>query len=137
MNGELGERIAKLEEGFKSHSQRINKLESESEALIELKTIVKMTTALQERIHNEHSSQMNKFEATLNKVNDNLTVLNRSQEKLQSDLVSIGNRVEHIEVSNEDSKINIPSLITKIVVGLFMLIPSVVLAWILIHFNLK
>jgi len=137
MNGELGERIAKLEEGFKSHSQRINKLESESETLIELKTIVKMTTALQERIHNEHSSQMNKFEATLNKVNDNLTVLNRSQEKLQSDLVSIGNRVEHIEVSNEDSKINIPSLITKIVVGLFMLIPSVVLAWILIHFNLK
>jgi len=137
MNGELGERIAKLEEGFKSHSQRINKLESESEALIELKTIVKMTTALQERIHNEHSSQMNKFNETLKNIDSNLLHLNTTSEQLKSDMGGFSERITSIEKSNEESKIDVPKLMTKIITGILLLSVTLLGSFIAIKLGLK
>lgn len=133
MGVELGERLATLEQLIKSHDarlqnkfRRIEKIEGNNETLIRLAALAEM--------QNETSREQSE---TLSKINENLTSLNLTSNQLQSDIVNIGSRVEDIEKSNQETFINIPGLLTKIVIGIFMLIPTVILSWFLINAGLK
>lgn len=133
MANELGERVAKLEQASKGNSSRIKRLETESEALIRLTTLVELQT----EVNRENSSQMRQFGVILDKVNSNLSNLNSASEQMKNEVVHVSERVEKIEQNNESQKVDIPQLMVKIVIGLFMLIPYLVGAYLLFKFQWK
>jgi myosin heavy subunit len=117
------ERLAVLEQSTKGNTRRIEKLETSTEILSELKVLVELQTDM----NKEQNIQMRNFETTLNKVNDNLSAINTSQDQLKSDLGSIGGRVKHIE---DGSKIDIVKLAGKILI-------AAICAWVLLQIGLK
>lgn len=133
MSTELSERVGVIESKLKNHEQRLQRQESNNEVLIEMKAILKN----QIEINREQNEQMREFSGTLIKVNDNLSKLNSSQEQLQNDMSKIGERVTHIEKSQDESKISVPSLMAKVLIGIVMIVPTIISAWLLIKLGLK
>src|SRR5690606_4647306 len=107
----LGERVGIVENTLENHERRIQKQESNNELLVEMRTILKMQVETNEK----QANQMDKFSETLTKVNDNLTSLNNSQEQLKNEMGKIGQRVSHIEKSQDDNKIDPNKLIKNII----------------------
>ncbi len=133
MSTDLNERIGVIENTLKNHEQRIQKQEDNNEILIEMKTILKN----QVDMNKEQNEQMKEFSGTLIEVNNNLSKLNGSQEQLQNDMSKIGERVTHIEKSQDENKIDVPKLMVKILIGIFMLIPTLIGAWWMTKTGLK
>ncbi|MFS0643658.1 hypothetical protein [Siminovitchia sp. 179-K 8D1 HS] len=133
MSTDLNERVGVVENTLKNHEQRLQRQESNNEVLIEMKAILKN----QIEINREQNEQMREFSGTLIKVNDNLSKLNSSQEQLQNDMSKIGERVTHIEKSQDESKISVPSLMAKVLIGIVMIVPTIISAWLLIKLGLK
>lgn len=122
----FGERIAVVEQKVDGLEGKVNRLESANEALIELKTIVKMQA--------ETNIAQNK---TLEKINDNLTELNISQSQLKNEMSQIGNRVQHIEDTQESHKVDVPKLMTKIFIGIAMISVALLSAYLMKVTGLK
>ncbi|GIN23134.1 hypothetical protein [Siminovitchia fordii] len=133
MSTDINERVGVIESTLKNHEQRLQKQESNNEILIEMKTILKN----QVEMNKEQNEQMREFSGTLIEVNNNLSKLNGSQEQLQNDMGKIGERVTHIEKSQDEGKISVPGLMAKIIIGIFMIVPTLISAWIMIKLGLK
>lgn len=98
----IGERVGRLEIITQNHEQRLQKQESNSELLIEMRTVIKS----QMELNKQHSEQMKEFSNTLININENLSKLNHSQDQLRKDMNKIGQRVSHIEESQNKRKID-------------------------------
>lgn len=115
-----GERLAVLEQKVETsnkridnHTSRIEKLESNNDVLIRLSTLMEVQTEMDK----QQNEQMEKFGEVLNSVNSNLTHLNQTSDQLKSNVGVLSGRIESIEKSQEDYKIDVPKLFTNIVVG--------------------
>jgi methyl-accepting chemotaxis protein len=128
-----GERIAVVEESVKSLSRRVSENEGNSESLVRLTTLMEIQTEMDK----QQNEQMREFGDTLNNVNSNLSLLSSSYEHLKTDMSTIGSRVKSIEDSQEDTKLSIPKIGALIVKNSFLIIPSIILAWLLIQMGLK
>lgn len=121
-----GERIAIVEQKVVNHENRLEKLESSNETLIKLATLVEMQT------------EMNKDQnATLEKINDNLSHLNNTSEQLRSSVGDLGSRISSIEATQESHKIDVPKLLVKIAIGVAMISVGLLSAWLLKATGLK
>lgn len=129
----LGERVAKLEQLTDGNASRIKRLETESEALIRLTTLVELQTD----VNRENVQQMKDFSLVLNKINNNLTDLNHESMLTKDKVSEVSTRVQQIENTQQSYKIDVPKLITRILIGCAMIIPSLILAYLLIKFNWK
>lgn len=92
---DLYERLTKVETVQKEHERKLNSQLEKNETLIEMKTLM----AIQIEDGKKRDTQMEKFEGTLLKVNENLTNLNNSQQQL-------GNRVSDIESTLNEQKVD-------------------------------
>ena len=113
VNEELYQKVAKLETKVEEHDKKLQIQSEKNESLTRLTTLVELQmqeTKERERrqeIRDEKQNiQMEKFSTTLDKVNDNLTDLNISQQQMKQDMSAIGNRVADIEKYQEGSKID-------------------------------
>ncbi|MGG0667625.1 hypothetical protein ABE073_03760 [Lederbergia citrisecunda] len=143
-NDDIRERLAVLEQKednnngrIKNHAIRIEKLEGNSDVLVRLATLMEVQTEMDAK----QNKQLEKFGETLDNVNSNLSMLNLSHEQLKTDMDSIGSKVKHIEKSQaeeaEKTKVDMKVIWTEVVKKLFYLIPSIVLAAVLIWLGLK
>jgi chromosome segregation ATPase len=130
---DLHERITRVETIVERHEKKIDAQEDKNDLLTRL-TIV----AEQQSVFNtEFKQELKEFRITIDKVNTNLDQLNASHKQMKQDMSQIGERVSSIETKQEGSKIDVPNLMTKIVIGVFMAIPTIITAWLLIQLNLK
>lgn len=120
----LQERVAQIEVKILEHEKKLNAQTEKNEFQIEMNTLLKM----QIEANKEQNKQMEKFAATLDKVDDNLTNLNNNQRALQNEMVEIGERVEIIEQKSEQSKIDPITLFKGILSYLATGIGSIVIA---------
>lgn len=123
---DLYERITRVETIVSEHSRKLDAQVEKNDTLTKLATIMEM----QVEVNKEQSIQMKKFDITLNKVNTNLDGLNKNLETLDT-------RVGKLESNDNERKIDVPSLMTKIVVGIFMTIPTLITMWLALQFGLK
>lgn len=129
---DLKERIAKLEFKTDDHSKSIEKLNTKSDDLVEMKTLLRMQT----EINSETKDQMKEFGVTLNKVNENLTNLNINQQQMKVDMSEIGSRVSDIEKNQEKTKIDTNQLFKGILKHLGTATLSILVAYILYKFGI-
>jgi chromosome segregation ATPase len=123
---DLHERLAKVETKVERHEKKFDTQMEKNDLL----TRVIVLQEQQQEINKDHVKQMDKFDKTLNRIDKNLDGLNKNLELLD-------NRVGKLEESENGSKISVPNMMTKIVIGLFMAIPTIITTWILIQLNLK
>ena len=131
------ERMAKVEtrldvhdEKFKSQDNRLDKLENNTTILSRMELIL------------EQQVEMNRDQhVTLSSMNENLTNLNKTQEKMQHDISSISNRVEKVEktqeVNKEKYKLDLSGLPKKAVLWGISLSLGLLSMYIYIKFGLK
>lgn len=140
----LGERLATIEQKVENNTGRIinqairlEKLEGDNAALIRLSTLMEVQTEM----NKQQNIQMDKFGVVLESVNSNLSTLNSSHKQLKEDMDNIGSKVKHIEKTQveeaEKTKVDMKVIWTEIIKKLFYLIPSIVLAAVLIWMGLK
>lgn len=131
------EKVAKLEEKVGSLVDRVNKLEDTTEILHKMEVLLEM----QIEAGKDHTKQLDSFESTLVKVNENLSNLNRTQIEMQNDISSINNRIEKVEKGQEEidekSKIDYVVLGKNIIKALFMIIPTLISGWLAIKLGIK
>lgn len=140
VDSKVGERMAKIEETTKGHSRRIEKLENNHDLLTRLTILSEMQEERNERQDArdiKQDEQMEKFNTTLTKVNENLTNLNHTSDELKNNVGQLGSRISSIEATQEESKISVPKLMAKVLVGIVMLIPMILGVWLLIQMGLK
>jgi predicted nucleic acid-binding Zn-ribbon protein len=102
------QRITRVEEKTSSNENRISAVESKTEDIPELKTLMKLTIET-----NKEQSQ------TLLKINENLTGLN-------GEMKNLGGRVKTLEDSQNGNKIDIVSLVKQVIwVG----VPALLVWW--------
>lgn len=138
---EHGERIARLEVITDDHKDEINRLKDDNQLLHRLTVLMEENSKRDEK----RDLRLESFDNTLQNVNENLTNLNRSQEKIQQDISTISSRVEKVEkIQKEDKEkysINLKGLpktaIIKTVAKLGALAFLVLSAWVLYKLNLK
>jgi hypothetical protein len=123
---DLYQRITKVETRLDEHDRKLQQQEVKNDTLIELKTILQMQVDASKK----QVDQMEKFDKTLSRIDKNLDGLNMKFE-------TIDKRVEKLEINDESSKVHVPSLGVKILVGICMIIPTLITAWLLIQLNLK
>jgi len=136
-NENIIERVAKVEEVVKIHSEQLRRLESSNEAITEIRTIVKL------------QAEMNKSQnETLSKINDNLTTLNMSQVQMKAEVGQIGEKVEHLEKAQQKqkddhenekdkSRLSMPELGVKLVTAIILIFPTLISLWLAIKMGLK
>jgi hypothetical protein len=142
---ELYQRVAKLETKVEDHDKKLQIQVEKNESLTRLATLVELQMQeskererRQEIRDEKQNKQMEKFSATLDKVNDNLTDLNISQQQMKQDMNAIGNRVADIEQYQEDAKIDplklFKGILSYVVTGIGS-IAIAVLIWLLTEGN--
>lgn len=94
----------------------------------------------QQEMNKNQQIQLNKMDETFNNININLTKLNISQDELQSNVKSIGKRVDGIEedlkVESDKGSIKFNEILSKYLMW-WIMIPTVIIgAWILFKLGL-
>ena len=118
--------------------KKVDKLEGNNELLYRLAVV----SEAQQIMNEKQSVQLEQMNETFKMVNQNLSNLNTSQEVLQKSVDKIGERVDTIEHDLEEEKgkdrISISELLKKWAKFILFGIPSaILLAYLLIEFNLK
>lgn len=113
--GNLSERIGRLEEKYKGTNRRVDTLEDGyKEVSKENRELSRLTTLLEEQMKDSKEKderqfkQMDKFADALTNIDTNLTNLNRNQEQTQQ-------RVSKLEDTIDKNKIS-PAAIGKIII---------------------
>lgn len=127
------ERLAETRETVKSHSRRIRRLEDDNDMLARLVVVVEM----QDARNAKQDEQLDRVGQTLSNIDDNLTHLNSTSGQLKQDIGELGSRINSIEDSQKNYQIDIPALLVKLMIGIVMVIPAIILAWLLIKLGLK
>lgn len=122
--------MAKVESRLDEHAKILENQKEKNETLIEMKTLLKM----QMEVNKEQNKQMKEITTTLNNVNENLTHLNINQEQLKKDMNSFGNRVDNLESTLNERKIDLGKLIKHII---WTVVPTLVGAYLLFKFGFK
>lgn len=133
MPEELNEKVAKLEVTVKEHSKQLEKQQDKNDIQVETNTLVKMYI---ESV-NALKDQMEKFADTLIKVNKNLDNLNSNQEQLNTNQQTLTSRVDGIEETLEESKIDPMKLFKSILAYIATAIGGIILAYILFKLKLN
>lgn len=132
-NEDLNERMTRVETIQEEHKKLLNSQIEKNESLIEIKTLL----ARQIEDSRKRDDQMDKFELTLTKVNDNLTNLNHSQQQMKSDMGQISTRVSDIERNQVEQKIDPIKLLKGILSYIATGIGSIAIAYILWKFGIS
>ncbi|AZV43748.1 hypothetical protein BAOM_3139 [Peribacillus asahii] len=130
MSEDLNGRLSKLEAKVENHSKQLDIQATKNDLQVEMNTLLKMQIESNEK----QNVQMEKFAETLDRVDENLTNLNVSQQRLQSEVIQIGNRVEDIEKKADESKIDFAKLFKHI---LWTGLPTLIVAYLLYKFGIK
>lgn len=109
MSEDLNERVAKLEIRVDTHERSILAQTDKNESLAKLATLME----LQILANDKQNIQLEKFGETLNRVDDNLSSMNVTQQQLQREVVQIGSRVEVIEKKADENKVDKFNLFLK------------------------
>jgi DNA repair exonuclease SbcCD ATPase subunit len=96
------QRLTKVETKVEEHEKKLEKQQDKNDVQTEWNTLLKM----QIETNKNQEKQMEKFGDTLDRVNENLTNLNISQQQMKQDMNEIGSRVTDIEKNQEDIKID-------------------------------
>lgn len=100
-------KVGILEEKVNKHDERINKTEESLQKLPRIETLM------------EISVNTNKeFSDTLKNINANLTGLNGEMKNLTTQINTLGGRVGELEKSQDNHKLDLPSLWKTILVGI-------------------
>lgn len=140
-NDKLGERVAKLETIVENHEKLLISQSEKNETLARLTTLMEINSKRDE----QRDEQLKEFGDTLKSVNDNLTHLNKSQEKIQQDISTISSRVEKVEKIQDEEKqryvLDLRGLpkktILKVVAIGIAAITAVVTAWVKLKIGIK
>ena len=115
MSVELSERVSKLEIITEIHEKQLTAQLNKNESLTRLVTLMEHNTAQEEK----RQEQLDKFASVLEKVNENLSQLNRTQSQMQLDIANISSRVEKVEETQkeheESSTIDLNGLTKKFI----------------------
>ena len=135
-----GERIATLEQiaennngRIKNHAIRIERLEGNNDVLTRLGILMEVQTEM----NKQQSAQMEKFGETLDSVNTNLSNLNSTSDQLKNSVGDLGSRITSIENTQNSHKIDVPKLMTKILIGIAMISVGLLSAYLLKVMGLK
>jgi chromosome segregation ATPase len=126
-NEDIYERLTRVETVQEEHKKLLNSQIEKNESLIEIKTLL----ARQIEDSKKRDEQMEKFEATLLKVNENLTNLNNNQQQMKQDMNEIGERVSDIERHQEEHKIDPVKLFKGILSYVVTGVGSIIIAYLL------
>lgn len=140
-NDKIGERVAKLETITENHERLLTAQSEKNETLAKLTTLMEINSKRDE----QRDEQLKEFGDTLKSVNDNLTHLNKSQEKIQQDISTISSRVEKVEKIQDEEKqryvLDLRGLpkktILKVVAIGIAAITAVVTAWVKLKIGIK
>ncbi|MCL1696248.1 hypothetical protein [Lysinibacillus sp. BPa_S21] len=135
-NDKLGERLASVETELRNQDNRLSNMEKDKELLYRLTVVSEQ----QQEMNKNQQIQLNKMDETFNNININLTKLNISQDELQSNVKSIGKRVDGIEedlkVESDKGSIKFNEILSKYLMW-WIMIPTVIIgAWILFKLGL-
>lgn len=122
----LSERLGKIETRLEEHSRLLQEQKEKNETLLEMKTLL----SIQIEDSKKRDKQLESFEFTLIKVNENLTNLNHNQQQLS-------NRVSDIEGVLNDQKTARTSLIKTILSYILTSGGSILVAWLLYKLGVK
>lgn len=86
--------------------KKIYRLEEKNETLQKMQVLLEIVVEDSKK----HAEQMERFEQTMLNVNDNLSMLNKSQIDTREDMARIDKRLEKVEEGQEKGSINIPEL---------------------------
>lgn len=86
--------------------KKIYRLEEKNETLQKMQVLLEIVVEDSKK----HAEQMERFEQTMLNVNDNLSMLNKSQIDTREDMARIDKRLEKVEEGQEKGNINIPEL---------------------------
>jgi hypothetical protein len=138
------EKLAKHEERLDSHQRLLNSQSEKNEALTRIVTLVEIQEkhnsereARQEERDRLQQEQLNKFSDAMNKMVITMSDISNSQEKLGETQHQLGERVSSIEESLNENKVDVPKLITKIIVGVVLGIPTLILGYIAFKLGIK
>lgn len=132
-NEDLNERMTRVETIQEEHKKLLNSQIEKNESLIEIKTLL----ARQIEDSRKRDDQMDKFELTLIRVNDNLTSLNHNQQQIKNDMGEISTRVSDIERNQEEQKIDTSKLMKTILRECGKGISTIVVAYLLYKWGIS
>lgn len=139
----LNERITRVEERSDQFERRMRSQEQKNEALIRLTTQFenqeKNNLEREKRYEareNKQQEQFDRFAATLEKIDDNLTGLNNSQEKLTTTQEQLGERVTDIEGTLQSQNINAVQMFIKFLGYAGTLIGGIIAAYVYMKLGL-
>jgi ABC-type transporter Mla subunit MlaD len=112
--------MAIIETKLEEHSRLLEKQQERNETQTELNTILKT-----------NAEQMRRFGETLDRINDNLSNLNNNQQKLNENQLELGERVDQIETTLQEQKIDPIKLFKSILSYIVTGIGSIAIAYIL------
>lgn len=119
-NEELSGRVSKLEVKVEDHAKQLERQREKNDVQTELNTVLKLNV-----------EQMKRFGETLDRVNENLTNLNNNQQKMNDNQLELGERVDQIETTLLEQKIDPVKLVKAIFSYLATGIGSILIAWLL------
>jgi uncharacterized membrane protein len=125
-NEDFNRRIAVIETKLDEHSRLLEKQQERNETQTELNTILKANV-----------EQMKRFGETLDRVNDNLTNLNSNQQKLNDNQLELGERVDQIEDTLHEQKIDPIKLFKSILSYVVTACGSILVAWLIYKLGIK
>lgn len=123
---DIYERLTKVETIQEEHERKLNSQLEKNETLIKIETLMSM----QIEDSKKRDKQMDKFEDTLLKVNDNLTNLNNNQKQL-------GDRVTDIESTLNGQKIDVVGLVKSIFAYVLTAAGGLLVGYLAMKFGIK
>jgi predicted nucleic acid-binding Zn-ribbon protein len=130
---ELSQRLTKVETKVEEHSRSIASQSEKNDTLTRLTTLVEMQT----EFNKEYKIELQKFSTVIEKVNNNLTNLNNRQEQLNNSQQQLGQRVDNIENTLQDQKIDPMTMFKSILTYAATGIGSIIIAYLLYRFGIS
>lgn len=130
---DLYQKVAKIETKIEEHNRKLIAQEEKNDTLTKLTLLIEQ----QQEINKDHARQMEKFDNTLDRVNENLTQLNLSQKQMQQDMNQIGERVSSIETKQEEQKIDPIKVVKGILAYVATGVGGIILAIIYLKLDIK
>lgn len=96
--------------------KKIYRLEEKNEILQKMQVLLEVVVEDSKK----HAEQMERFEQTMLNVNDNLSMLNKSQIDTREDMARIDKRLEKVEEGQEKGSINIPELMRDVIKNIIL-----------------
>jgi DNA repair exonuclease SbcCD ATPase subunit len=128
---DIYQRLTKVETKVEEHEKKLEKQQDKNDVQTEWNTLLKM----QIETNKNQEKQMEKFGDTLDRVNENLTNLNISQQQMKQDMSEIGSRVTDIEKNQEEIKIDPLQLFKGILSYIATGIGSIAIAVVIWYFT--